>query len=46
MYVWPVLLPHWLAVKRTFLLEADFDGDKVLKEDIVDVGVVQIEEML
>lgn len=31
--------------RRTFLLEADLDGDEVLKEDIVNVGVVQVEEL-
>ena len=29
----------------TFLFEADFDGDKVLEEDIVDMGVVLVEEV-
>lgn len=33
-------------VKRTFLLEADLNGNKVLKEHIVDVGAVHVEELL
>lgn len=32
--------------RRTFLLEADLDGDEVLEEDIVNVGVVQVKELL
>lgn len=35
----------WHRVKRTLLFEADLNGDKVLKEDIVDMGVVQVEEL-
>lgn len=30
---------------HTFLLEADLDRDKVLKEDIVDVRVVKVKEL-
>lgn len=33
------------ATGRTFLLEADLDGDKVLKEDVVDVRVVEVKEL-
>lgn len=33
-------------MRRTFLLEADLDGDEVLEEDIVNVGVVQVKELL
>lgn len=32
--------------RRTFLLEADLDRDKVLKEDIIDVRVVEVKELL
>lgn len=32
-------------LKFTFLLEADLDGDKVLEEDIVYVGVVEVKEL-
>lgn len=32
-------------VKRTFLFEADLNGDKVLKEDIIDMRVIQIKEL-
>lgn len=32
-------------VKLTFLLEADLNGDKVFKEDIVDMGVVHVKEL-
>lgn len=31
--------------EHTFLLEADLDCDKVLKEDIVDVRVVKVKEL-
>lgn len=30
----------------TFLLEADLNGDKILKENIVDMRIVQVEELL
>lgn len=30
----------------TFLFEAELNGDEVLKENIIDVGIVQVEELL